>query len=228
MFQQVQQYKENRLSESAENRLEKALFDKMIRQDYEQFLQAQGLYQPQKSQIRLTKVRFLPFLKAAAVLLMLGGAGYWHQSTQPTSNHAVADLETRVNQDLAEYVMIPQVRKEGKNAMAENLQAFRTAYSRQEFEKALTFLQKIEPKDVDDFYYYGLCHLYLPEPQYLTGIQHLQKANELGKEEAIWYIALAQIKLNDKAAAKQSLQKWLSYGHVWKRAKAETWLKELN
>jgi hypothetical protein len=228
MFQQVQQYKENLLSESAENRLEKALFDKMIRQDYEHFLQTQGLYQPQKPQIGLAKVRLLPFLKAAAVLLMLGGAGYWHQSAQPTSNHAIADLETRVNQDLAEHVMIPQVRKEGNHAMAENLQAFHTAYSRQEFEKALTFLQKIEPKSVDDFYYYGLCHLYLPEPQYLTGIQHLQKANELGKDEAIWYIALAQIKLNDKAAAKQSLQKWLSYGHVWKRAKAETLLKELN
>jgi hypothetical protein len=230
-MKEIQFYKNNELSELQETRLEKALFDKMVRQDYEQFLQTQGLYQPEKPKITLSKVRFLPFLKAAAVLLMLGGAGYWYQFAKPIANNAVADLETRVNQDLAERVTMPQVRKADNDATSENQQAFRTAYSRQEFEKALTILQKIEPKDAEDFYYYyyyGLCNLYLPEPQYLIAIQHLQKANELGKEEAVWYMALAQIKSNNKAAAKQSLQKWLSYGRVWKRVEAETLLKDLD
>jgi tetratricopeptide (TPR) repeat protein len=225
-MKEIQLYKNNELSESQENRLEKALFDKMIRQDYEQFLQSEGLYPLQKNTIGLTKVRFMLFLKAAAVLLMLGGAGYWYPSTKPTPNNAVADLEARVHQNLAERVTMPQVRKDD-NA-TDNLQAFWKAYSQQDFEKALTFFQKIERKGAEDFYYYGLCNLYLDEPQYLIAIQHLQKANELGKEEAVWYMALAQIKLKDKVSAKQSLQKWLSYGRVWKRVEAETFLKDLN
>jgi tetratricopeptide (TPR) repeat protein len=107
------------------------------------------------------------------------------------------------------------------------LQSFQTAYSNHEFEKAAHFIQKIEPKYADDFYYWGLCYLYLAEPQYVIAIQHFQKAIDLGKEEAVWYMALAQLKLNDKVAAKQSLQKHLGYGREWKRADAETLLKKL-
>jgi tetratricopeptide (TPR) repeat protein len=228
MIEKIHLYKQNKLSESDEKRLEKALFDKMIRQDYEHFLQTKGLYNPKKPTIGGAKIYFMPWLRAAAVLLMLGGAGYWYQSAKPNTQNAVADLETRVHQNLAEQATMPQVRKDGNETVAENMQGFRTAYSRQAFEKALTFLQKIEPKAADDFYYYGLCYLYLPEPQYLIAIQHLQKANELGKEEAIWYMALAQIQAKDKVGAKQSLQKWLNYGRDWKRAEAEILLKNLN
>jgi hypothetical protein len=228
MIEKIHLYKQNKLSESDEKRLEKALFDKMIRQDYEHFLQTKGLYNPKKPTIGGKKIYFMPWLRAAAVLLMLGGAGYWYQAAKPNTQNAIADLETRVHRNLAEQATMPQVRKDGNETVAENMQGFRTAYSRQAFEKALTFLQKIEPQTADDFYYYGLCYLYLPEPQYFIAIQHLQKANELGKEEAIWYMALAQIQAKDKVGAKQSLQKWLNYGRDWKRSEAEILLKNLN
>jgi hypothetical protein len=228
MHQKIQAYKNNELTESEELKLEKNLFDQMIRQDYEQFVQNSGLsdlsHTAPPLQVKRGNTYFQPFLKAAVLLLMIGGAGYLFYS--PTRSNPIADLETQVNQNLTLREELPQTRLDDKKE-AEKRQIFQQAYRNQAFEKAAAAIQSMEPKYKDDFYYWGLCQLYLPEPQYVIAIQQLQKAADLGKEEAVWYLALAQIKLNDKRAARQSLQKYLDYGRTWKRNEAETLLKLL-
>jgi hypothetical protein len=228
MHPKIQSYKNNELTESEELKLEKNLFDQMIRQDYEQFVQDSGLSDvPQTAstlQVKRGNLFFQPFLKAAVLLLMIGGAGYLFYS--PTRSNTLADLETRVNQNLAQREELPQTRLDDKKE-AEKRQIFQQAYRNQAYANAAAVIQTMEPKSKDDFYYWGLCQLYLPDPQYVIAIQHLQKAADLEKEEAVWYIALAQIKLNDKVAARQSLQKYLNYGRDWKRNEAETLLKQL-
>ncbi|MEN9612459.1 MAG: hypothetical protein RLZZ628_3273 [Bacteroidota bacterium] len=220
---EIQFYKNNELSESQEKQIEKSLFDKMIRQDYEQFLQAKGLYEPSKPILQPAKLRFLPFLKAASIVLMLSGAGYWLHST---TRNPVAAWEIQVNQNLAEQEELPQTRLDDKHDAVKR-QAFQQAYRNQEFEKASLALQSMDAKSKDDFYYWGLCNLYLSNPQYIEAVKAFQKASELGKEEAVWYMALAQIKLKDKLGARQSLQKYLDYGRDWKRVEAERLLKQL-
>jgi hypothetical protein len=228
MNRKMQSYKNNELTESEELKFEKSLFDKMIRQDYEQFVQNSGLSDTAHTapplQVKRGNSFFQPFLKAAVLLLMIGGTGYLFYS--PTRPNAIADLETRVNQNLAQREELPQTRLDDKKEV-EKRQIFQQAYRNQAFEKAAAAIQTMEPKYKDDFYYWGLCNLYLREPQYIIAIEHLQKAADLGKEEAVWYIALAQMKLKDNVGARQSLQKYLDYGRDWKRTEAELLLKKL-
>lgn len=228
MTQNWKAYKHNELSDYEASKLEKALFDKMIRQDYEQFVQDSGLSDAPSIapplEIKRGNAFFQPFLKAAVVLLMIGGAGYLFYN--PMHSNPMTDLEMRVNQNLAQREELPQTRLDDKKE-AEKRQIFQQAYRNQAFEKAAAAIQTMDPKYKDDFYYWGLCNLYLSEPQYLIAISYLQKAADLGKEEAVWYIALAQIKLKEPVVARQSLEKYLGYKRSWKRAEAESLLKNL-
>jgi hypothetical protein len=219
------QYFNNQLSESDELALEQQLHHEMIKNRYEKLLQKEGLYAPKEPILKVVHRRIHPVLKVAAILIVASFAGWqiWKTNMPPK----ILDLDTITEQYLSEPAEIAQTRMGGMPQNEQNWAAFKQAYSAKEYDKAIPLMQVIEPKDQDEYYYFGLCYLYKLDNELIIAIQHLNTALQLGKKEAAWYLTLAYLKQQNKVAAKQSLQQFLAFDIEWKHAEAEILLRQL-
>ncbi|MEO0043787.1 MAG: hypothetical protein RL329_3235 [Bacteroidota bacterium] len=219
------QYFNNQLSESDELAFEQQLHHDMIKNRYEKLLQKEGLYVPKEPILKVVHRRFHPALKVAAILIVVSLAG-WHvwKGCMPSK---MSNFDVIAAQYLVEAAEIPQTRMGVTPQKEQNWAAFKQAYAAKEYGKAILLIQAIEPKDQDEYYYFGLCYLYQLDSEPVIAIQHLNTALKLGKKEAAWYLTLAHLKRGDKTAAKEVLQQFLALDLEWKRSEAEILLKNL-
>lgn len=216
------------LSESEQLALNQRLHHQMLKSNYEQFLQKEGLYNPKPTQEFFLKVVYRktrPLLKVAGVFVVVSLIGWqvWKINTPAK----ILNLDSITATYLAQTAEIPQTRMGVTPQNEQNWAAFKQAYAAKEYGKAIPLMQAIEPKDQDEYYYFGLCYLYQLDSKPVIAIQHLNTALKLGKKEAAWYLTLAHLKRGDKTAAKEVLQQFLALDLEWKHSEAETLLKNL-
>jgi hypothetical protein len=219
------QYFNNQLSESDELALEQQLHHDMIKNRYEKLLQKEGLYAPKEPILKVVHRRIHPILKVAAILIVASFGGWQVWKTNTTSK--ISNLDAIAEQYLSAPAEIAQTRMGGMPQNEQNWAAFKQAYLAKEYGKAISLMQVIEPKDQEEYYYFGLCYLYKLDNEPIIAIQHLNTTLQLGKKEAAWYLTLAYLKQNNKVAAKQSLQQFLAFDIEWKHIEAEILLKQL-
>lgn len=102
------------------------------------------------------------------------------------------------------------------------------AYDHEEYEKAVILFSKLYSSTNEPYYLFYKANALLKLERANEAIplllEHLKTKDTL-TEKSYWYLAMAYLKLNDKASAKQSLKKVLSEGK-YKTKEAEKLLKQ--
>ena len=181
-----------------------AKFDLDKQLSWEQSLAKMGIYRKPKSPkyISITKAIFM----AASLLFLFAFAWYlFIQTSDPAQELAL------------KYIEVPhQLRageKRGAEGMAINKGRALEAYYNQQYERALSHLQKIEiayQADANVFFQMGLCLMYKNAPDYNGALEVFAEAKRLDtvgyQDEINWYSALCLIMMDQFEQAKTVLQ----------------------
>ncbi len=107
-----------------------------------------------------------------------------------------------------------------------------SAYQLKDYQKVVSLLSQKEQNsslNSEQKFYLGLAHLYQKDGQTQKAIQYLTTAKKenprLYEENSNWYIALAHLKMNQKEAAKEYLQRIVNT-KSWKHQEAQRLLDE--
>lgn len=234
MKQLLTEYKNNLLSTSDTEGIEKKMIDAIsereLKQKWAKMLAAEGI---ERSSADTTPVRKISGNRSIIIWRYAAGiaasflfvAVMWQLvgSFSKTSSE-LADEFLQTNRFES-----PSVRM-GTNEDTKNWEEAKNAYRDAQFEKAIAALEAIPHPSNEQLFYLGLSNLYQDSPNYEKAAYYfrsnLERRESNFKDESRWFLALSLIKMNEKAEAKVLLEQLNKKGG-WKSKEAKELLKTL-
>ncbi len=213
-LQQLQDYKDGRLSKTAQRRVEEHLIDcPLCNGALAGLEQSQDLHQDAKQirSLRLGNKRAFRFTQIAAILA-IGFALlsiFWFR---PQLDHQSV---------FSSYYKIPQptqiqLRDARNDEAYQNIQPALTAYQREDFQSAITLLEKhLEafPSDHPAYLWMGIAQLEVGnEEKAIQFFQELKLKDKTYYEKASWYLTLTHLKKGEANLAEEEAEELKASG----------------
>jgi tetratricopeptide (TPR) repeat protein len=234
MKQFLTQYKNNELSSTDTEGVEKMMIEAIVKREQQQkwatLLAAEGIQRAsaettqQRTGTRTVNMWRYAVGLAASFLLV---AVIW-QTMGTTSKTA---LQLADNYMMTDRFESPSVRM-GATEDTKNWDEAKNAYREAQFEKVILAIGAIPNPTTEQLFYLGLSYLYQKEPDLEKAVfyftTNLERRDGNFKDESRWYLALTLIKMDRKEEAKNILQQLLRLGeNGWKAKEAKKLLEKL-
>lgn len=165
-------------------------------------------------------------LACLAIMICLVGLGYWIYQNNTQVHTATHFANIQLQERSVSPVRLMSSNKEEKNIWSAAIEK----YSKHDYDEAFRLIQTIENPTSEQKLYKGLCQIYMETPDYqaVSGImKSLQSTEMLVYDQALWYGALVDIKLDNIEDANSQLTVIIE-NDLWKKEEAQSLLELLN
>jgi FimV-like protein len=216
----IHQYLNDTLSETENERVERALLRTMFEQEQKKQWLAEVARNKKNT---ILGIRYRSLMAVAATLILGIGTWFLYQGQ-------AVSLQQESSHYLAERFDSPET-KMGSDTDATYWATAKEAYRNEKYETCVANIAQLSQLEQEHYFYMGLALLYQPQPNIRDATQAFLKARTFStssyQKEITWFLANAYIQQNDLTNAKKELQQFIQAGSTWKIDEAKKLLEKM-